>query len=123
MSRIDNFSPERGIVADFNLNPTLGSETGKIRPCVVVSNDIYNQKLNVIQIVPITEWSAKKARIITNVVLLPSEKNGLTKRSIADCLQTRPVDYLERYVRSRGKLSQQIMNEIDEALKIIFDLD
>ncbi len=40
MSRLEDFSPLRGVIADFNLNPTLGSETGKIRPCVVVSNII-----------------------------------------------------------------------------------
>lgn len=123
MSRLDNFSPKRGVVADFDLNPTLGSETGKIRPCVVVSNDIYNQKLSVIQVVPITVWSAKKARIITNIVLNPSSQNGLSKKSLADCLQTRPIDYWERYISSRGILDRQLMKEIDEALKIIFDLE
>ncbi|MDA3897587.1 MAG: type II toxin-antitoxin system PemK/MazF family toxin [Desulfobacteraceae bacterium] len=30
------------MVIDVNLEPTLGSETGKIRPCVIVTNDIYN---------------------------------------------------------------------------------
>ena len=123
MSRLDDFSPKRGLVADFNLNPTLGSETGKIRPCVVVSNDLYNQKLSVIQVVPITVWSAKKARIITNIVLNPSSENGLSKKSLADCLQTRPIDYVERYIGSRGRLDRQLMNKIDEALKIIFDLE
>ena len=123
MSRLEDFSPKRGIIADFNLNPTLGSETGKIRPCVVVSNDLYNQKLRVIQVVPITVWSAKKARIITNVVLDPSSENGLSKKSIADCLQTRPIDYVERYISSRGRLDRQLMNQIEEALKIIFDLE
>lgn len=123
MSRLDNFSPKRGVIANFNLNLTLGSETGKIRPCIVVSNNIYNQKLRVIQVVPITVWSAKKARIITNVVLNPSSENGLSKKSIADCLQTRPIDYVERYIDSRGRLTREIMNQIDEALKIIFDLE
>lgn len=123
MPGLDNFSPQRGVVADFNLNPTLGSETGKIRPCIVVSNDIYNQKLSVIQVVPITVWSAKKARIITNIVLNPSSQNGLSKKSLADCLQTRPIDYVERYISSRGRLDRELMNKIDEALKIIFDLD
>ncbi len=123
MSRLEDFSPKRGIIADFNLNPTLGSETGKIRPCVVVSHDLYNQKLRVIQVVPITVWSAKKAQIITNVVLDPSSENGLSKKSIADCLQTRPIDYVERYISSRGRLDKQLMNQIDQALKIIFDLE
>ena len=34
---------ERGMVIDVNLDPTLGSETGRIRPCVIVTNDIYNE--------------------------------------------------------------------------------
>lgn len=117
------FIPERGVIADFNLNPTLGSETGKIRPCIVVSNNIYNQKLSVIQVVPITEWSEKKARIITNIVIEIMPENGLTKKSIAECLQTRPIDYTKRYVRSRGKLDRQLIDKINSALKIVFALE
>lgn len=123
MSGVENFRPKRGIIADFNLDPTKGSETGKIRPCIIVSNDIYNQKLSVIQVVPITKWSEKKARIITNVLLNPTKENGLGKKSIADCLQTRPIDYPERYVSQRGQLNEQLLSEIDEALKIIFALE
>lgn len=123
MSGLANFRPRRGIIVDFNLNPTKGSETGKIRPCIVVSNDIYNQKLSVIQVVPITQWTEKKGRIITNVLLNPTKENGLSKKSIADCLQTRPIDYPERYVSQRGRLSEQLLLEIDEALRIIFALE
>jgi mRNA interferase MazF len=34
--------PKRGMIIDVNLDPIRGSETGKIRPCVVVTNDVYN---------------------------------------------------------------------------------
>lgn len=112
----------RGMVIDVNLDPTLGSETGKIRPCVIVTNDTYNQRVPVIQVVPITEWSAKKDRIVTNVDLQPTSENGLTKRSVADCLQTRPIDHRKRLIRIRGELASPVMAEIDRALKIIFDL-
>jgi mRNA interferase MazF len=114
---------KRGMVIDINLDPTKGSETGKVRPCIVVTNDIYNEKLPVIQIVPITEWSERKARISTNVTLQPSELNGLSKPSVADCLQTRPVDYKERLVAIRGNLEKQYLAQIDDALKIVFELD
>ncbi len=123
MSGVGNFRPKRGIIADFNLDPTKGSETGKIRPCIIVSNDIYNQKLSVIQVVPITQWSEKKARIITNVLLNPTKENGLGKKSIADCLQTCPIDYPKRYISQRGQLNEQLLLKIDEALKIIFVLE
>ena len=116
------FVPKRGVVADFDLNPIRGSETGKTRPCIVVTNDIYNSKLTVIQVVPITDWSNKKSRILTNVTLISERKNGLDKKSIADCLQTRPVDYTKRFVRERGRISSQNLQKIDEALAIVFGL-
>ena len=113
---------KRGDIITVNLNPTKGSETGKIRPCVVVTNDVYNQRVPVIQVVPITEWSEKKGRIVTNVVLEPDANNGLTKKSVADCLQTRPIDYRQRLVATKGRLSEDHLQKVDIALKIIFDL-
>lgn len=115
-------SIKRGMVIDIDLNPVKGSETGKIRPCVVVTNDIYNQRVPVIQVVPITSWNEKKSRIQTNVSLESSKENGLTKNSIADCLQTRPIDYQYRLVKIRGQLSTNKLIEIDSALKLVFDL-
>jgi mRNA interferase MazF len=112
----------RGLVIDVDLNPIKGKETGKIRPCVVVTNNAYNDRLSVIQVVPITAWSEKKGRIVTNTELLPTKVNGLTKRSVADCLQTRPVDYRLRLVRVRGSVTSEDLAEIDQALKVVFAL-
>lgn len=113
---------ERGMVIDVNLDPTLGSETGKIRPCVIVTNDIYNERVPVIQVVPITAWNEKKSMIKTNVEIEPTETNGLTKKSIADCLQTRPIDHKLRLVKIRGRISSQLLEEIDEALAMVFGI-
>jgi len=114
---------KRGMVIDVNLDPTKGSETGKIRPCVVVTNDIYNERVPVIQVVPITEWSAKKARIKTNVEIYPSSDNGLSKKSVADCLQTRPIDHRHRLVKIRGRLSIDKVQEINQSLRVVFELN
>ena len=113
---------KRGMIIDMNLNPTKGSETGKIRPCVIVTNDVYNQRVPVIQVVPITAWNEKKGRIRTNVTITPNDENGLSKKSVVDCLQTRPVDHRVRLVGMRGVLTAVEMKRIDEALKIIFAL-
>jgi mRNA interferase MazF len=113
----------RGMVVDVNLDPSRGSETGKIRPGVVVTNNIYNARVPVVQIVPLTEWSEKKAVIATNIPIVPSSENGLTKRSIADCLQTRPVDKQHRILRSRGRISDTHLDKISQALRIVFGLD
>jgi len=114
---------KRGMIIDVNLDPTKGSETGKIRSCIVVTNDIYNERVQVIQVVPVTEWSEKKAQIKTNVEIEPSPDNGLSKKSVADCLQTRPIDRCHRLVNIRGRLSSERMLEINQALKAVFELD
>jgi mRNA interferase MazF len=112
----------RGMVIDVNLDPTQGSETGKVRPCVIVTNNTYNARVPVIQVVPLTAWSARKARIITNVEVVPSSRNGLTKKSVADCLQTRPMDHRVRLVKVRGEMEDEVMTKIDDALKTVFAL-
>ncbi len=114
---------KRGMVIIVNLNPTKGSETAKIRPCIIVTNDTYNAKVPIIQVVPLTVWSEKKERIITNIPIVPSPENGLSKHSIADCLQTRPIDIRARLKEIKGKISESDMKRIDEALKIVFQLD
>jgi mRNA interferase MazF len=110
------------MIIDVNLDPTQGSETGKIRPCVIVTNNVYNERVPVIQVVPITAWNEKKSRIKTNVELWPSDKNGLSKQSIADCLQTRPIDHRFRLAKMRGELTAEEMKKIDEALRVVFAL-
>ena len=112
----------RGMVIDVNLDPAKGSETGKIRPCVIVTNNTYNARVPVIQVVPLTAWSERKADIITNVVIAPSTNNGLSKKSVADCLQTRPIDHRARLVTVRGELENEIMEKVDDALRFVFDL-
>jgi mRNA interferase MazF len=113
----------RGMIVDVDLDPTKGSETGKVRPCVIVTNDTYNERVPIIQVVPLTEWTPKKARIKTNVDLEPSQENGLSKRTIADCLQARPIDHRSRMVRIRGILEPDNLAKIDQALKVVFALD
>jgi len=115
----------RGMIIDVNLNPTKGSETGKERPCIIVTNDAYNTNPNlpIFQVIPITEWNSRKEKILTNVVIRPSATNGLTKKSIADCLQTRPVDISYRFTGIRGSVSAGVLNKIDQALLTLFELE
>lgn len=113
---------KKGMILDINLDPTKGSETGKVRPCIVVTNNLYNEFVPIIQVVPITNWNEKKAFVKTNVELEPSEENGLTKKSIADCLQTRPIDYKERLIKIRGIISEQNLKRIDIALLTVFGI-
>ncbi len=75
-----------------------------------------------IQVVPVTEWNEKKVRIKTNVEIAPDKKNGLSKNSVADCLQTRPIDHRFRLIKIIGELTSGEMERIDEAFRAVFAL-
>jgi len=116
---------ERGMIVSVDLNPVKGSETGKVRPCVIVTNNSYNKSpyLPVIQVVPLTEWNSKKEKIVTNVTIEKTSTNGLVKTSVADCLQTRPIDIRSRLKKILGIVTNAEMDNIDQALLILFELD
>lgn len=54
----NKISYSQGDILFINLNPIKGHEQGKNRPCVIVSNDYYNQKFNTVIVAPIS--SAEK---------------------------------------------------------------
>jgi mRNA interferase MazF len=51
----------RGMIVTVNLDPTLGSETGKIQPCIIVTNNFYNERVPVIQLVQLAAESHPSA--------------------------------------------------------------
>jgi len=55
-------------------------------------------------------------------MLEPTTENGLTKYSVADCLQTRSVDYKERLVSVLGIVTDDDLKKIDKAIKIVFGI-
>jgi len=44
----------RGDIVGINLNPKKGDEIGKIRPCVIISNDDENKILDTIIVIPLS---------------------------------------------------------------------
>lgn len=74
-----------------DLEPVLGSEQGKSRPVLIVSEDFSNDVLNCVNILPIT--SRKENRnIYPNEVLLPIGTSELLNESIVLCHQIRTID-------------------------------
>ncbi|MBI3195353.1 MAG: type II toxin-antitoxin system PemK/MazF family toxin [Ignavibacteriae bacterium] len=98
-----------------NLDPVLGSEQGKTRPVLIISDDIMNELLPVINAIPITSRKDSR-RIYPNEVLLQGGKFGLTKESIALCYQIRTLDK-RRLTEHYGTIdNQMIQSSIIEAV-------
>jgi len=45
---------KRGDIVGINLNPKKGDEIGKIRPCIIISNDDENSILDTIIVLPLS---------------------------------------------------------------------
>ena len=73
------------------MDPVVGSEQGKSRPVLVISEDCINDLLNIVNVLPITTKKAGR-NIYPNEVLITAEKSGLEKDSIILCHQIRTLD-------------------------------
>jgi mRNA interferase MazF len=47
--------PFRGMVVEVSLDPVVGHEQGRSRPCVVIQNDVGNRFASTTIIVPLTD--------------------------------------------------------------------
>ena len=74
--------PSRGMVVEVGLDPVIGHEQGRSRPCVVVQNDIGNRYASTTVIVPLTH-AANIAAPSPIYVLIPKGDGGTTKDSYA----------------------------------------
>ena len=112
-------SINRGDIFLVNFDPTVGAEAKKTRPAVVVSNDINNAHSPIISIAPIT---SNVTKVYSFEVEIPSRVGGLKSRSKVMVNQTRAVDKI-RLTKKLGHLPEQIMAEINGALKLHYDLE
>jgi mRNA interferase MazF len=103
---------KRGEVYRVDLDPVVGSETGKTRPALVLQNELANRSSPTVTVVPI---SSQIARVYPFQVRIPAGEGGLTRDSKALCEQIRTVS--RQRIRERlGELPDERLLEIREAL-------
>ena len=92
-----------------NLDPVVGSEQGKTRPVLVISEEEINQLLPVVSVLPITSRKQDR-RIYPNEVLIPAGIGRLEKESIVLCYQIRTLDK-RRVTKEIGKIDDPELQE------------
>ncbi len=107
--------PYRGDIYYADLNPVLGSEQGGFRPVLIIQNDIGNKYSPTVIISAITS-QIQKARLPTHVEL-PADISNLEKDSVILLEQIRTIDK-KRLKEKVAKIEDNIMSQVDEALKI-----
>lgn len=112
--------PFRGMIVQVALDPVVGHEQGRSRPCVVVQNDVGNRFSSTTIIVPLTDAAhIKKPSPI--YVFVKKGDGGTSKDSYVLCDQIRTVDQ-RRFRAVSGALSTEAMSRVDAALLISLGL-
>ncbi len=102
-----------------DLNPQVGTETGKIRPVLVVQTDLLNKIHPSTLICPITTNVKKESKILR--VHLKKGTSNLKENCDIMIDQLRAIDN-NRLIKKIGKIPKTLEPIIKENLKIILDL-
>jgi mRNA interferase MazF len=94
-----------------NLDPTLGSEIQKTRPCVIISPNEINDNLKTVVIAPMTSTSRKYP---TRVKVKHNNQEGWVVLE-----QIRTIDKI-RIVKKFGSLSDKEINECKRVIRETF---
>jgi mRNA interferase MazF len=105
---------QRGEVWWVDFNPSMGGETQKTRPAIIISNDAFNKNMNRVQVVPITSNTSKCYPCETYI-----EVNGKLNKAMADQLTT--VGKL-RLKTKIDHISEKDLLEVERIIRIQLDL-
>ena len=109
---------KQGEIWIVNLDPIIGAEIQKSRPCLIVNDDsvgILPLKI----IAPISEYKEKFKDVPWMVTLMPDNEYGLDKKSIVDLFQVRWVAE-KRLVKRIGVIGSDNVLNVKAALKVVF---
>ena len=102
-----------------NLDPTIGAEIKKVRPCVILNSNLVG-KLPLKIVAPITDFKPKYELVPWMVTLSPNQENNLNKISAIDLFQVRSISEL-RLIKKIGIISDKELEKCKEALFLVFE--
>jgi len=101
---------KRGEVWWVDFDPSFGSETQKIRPAVIISNDASNTALSRVVVVPFT---SNISRVYPCNVLV--DVDGTIGKLMADQIMTADKNRLKKYI---GILNFADMAKVEDTVRV-----
>ena len=105
----------RGEIWWVSLDPTVGNETAKKRPCVILQNDVGNARSDTTMVAPLLKGS-KTYPFVVNIEA--TVDNGLDENRGIHLEQMRVVDN-RRIDNKLGTLEHNYWGEIEKAVCIV----
>ena len=116
---VNRVQVRRGDIYYADLSPVVGSEQGGIRPVFIIQNDVGNRHSPTVICAAITS-RMNKAKLPTHVEL-DVRKCQIVKNSVILLEQIRTIDK-QRLKDMVCHLDKGIINKVDEALNVSFEL-
>jgi mRNA interferase MazF len=104
----------RGEIWWVRLDPTLGAEITKTRPCVVVGTNVLNDRRRTVVVIPLSTAPQPAPPLLVPVV-----SGG--RRVVAVMDQIRSVTK-ERFISRVGELSSSDLTSVEDALRLVLEL-
>jgi len=106
--------PRRGEVWWVRLDPTLGSEIAKTRPCVVLSGDVFNKLRRTVVVIPLSTSPQPSTPL-----LVPVRCDGRSVVAVTD--QIRAITK-QRLDRRFGELSPEDLQAVEQGVREVLEL-
>lgn len=106
--------PRRGEVWWVRLDPTLGSEIAKTRPCIIVSGNIFNRLRRTVVVIPLSTSPQPSTPL-----LVPVHCDGRDVVAVTDQIRAIAKQRLERRL---GALSAEDFKAVEQGLREILEL-
>ncbi|MDD5544276.1 MAG: endoribonuclease MazF [Acidobacteriia bacterium] len=107
-------APERGDVVWLHFNPQAGSEQAGHRPALVISPRVYNQRVGLALVCPITS----RIKGYPFEVELPQ---GMEIEGAILCDQIKSLDWRVRNAKRTGSVPASIMQEVTARILSLVD--
>ncbi|MBD5174490.1 MAG: type II toxin-antitoxin system PemK/MazF family toxin [Bacteroidales bacterium] len=100
-----------------NLDPTVGAEMQKTRPCIIISPDELNNNLKTVIIAPLT---TSQRGLPTRILIKSTQQSRLDRDSYAAIDQLKTVDK-SRLSEVVGEILEDEKHTIAQVLKEMFE--
>ena len=111
--------PSRGEIWFADLDPAVGNEQAKKRPCLIISSNTFNHcRANLVTILPITSIDKK----IPSHVGVDSNESGLRKKSFIICEQPRTISKQRLLGTAANTISEDTMETVETNVRHLLNL-
>ena len=111
---------KQGEIWQVNLDPTIGSEMQKTRPCIILNSNLIG-KLPLKIIAPITDFKQHYTDVPWMITLEPNSINSLNKKSVIDLFQVRSLSQ-KRLIKKIGIVDKKTLYKCKEAIDLVFEV-